>query len=257
MMSTRSTRRAFLARSAAGMGAAAGLLVLPSFGRSPNEKLNVAVIGVAGRGAANLEGVSEENIVALCDVDEKNLAAAAAKRFPKAKTYADFRKMLDEIEHADRRGGGQHARPHPRPGRRDGHGDGQALLLREAADAHVYEARAMAELAKKNKLATQMGTQIHAGDNYRRVVELVQAGAIGPVGEVHVWGGASYGGGERPKDTPPGARGPRLGPLARPGAERPYHPVLRARQAGAAGGTSAPAAWATSAATTWTCRSGR
>ena len=52
-----------------------------------------------------------------------------------------------------------------------------------------------------------MGTQIHAGNNYRRVVELVQSGAIGPVREVHVWVNVTYGGDELPTDTPPGARG--------------------------------------------------
>ena len=67
----------------------------------------------------------------------------------------------------------------------------------------VYEVRTMIELANKNKLATQMGTQIHAGDNYRRVVELVRVGRDRPVGEVHVWHPVGYGGGDRPKDTPP------------------------------------------------------
>ena len=59
----------------------------------------------------------------------------------------------------------------------------------------VLEARTLAELANKNKLVTQLGTQIHAGDNYRRVVELVQGNAIGPIREVHVWAGAVYTGG--------------------------------------------------------------
>jgi len=67
----------------------------------------------------------------------------------------------------------------------------------------VFEARRVAETATKAKLATQMGTQIHAGNNYRRVVEMIRAGAIGPVKEVHVWVGKAWGGGERPEKTPP------------------------------------------------------
>src|SRR5206468_10164857 len=86
------TRRKFLHATAAGVGG----LTLPSYARklSANEKLNIGVIGVAGRGGEDLNGVSSQNIVALCDVDDKNLAAAAAK-FPSAKTYNDFRQLID------------------------------------------------------------------------------------------------------------------------------------------------------------------
>ncbi len=85
-MSNRISRRGFLSRSVAvGASAAAGPIIVPSWARgaAPSDKLNVAVIGVAGRGGANLGGVSKENIVALCDVDETNLTRAAAK-FPSA-----------------------------------------------------------------------------------------------------------------------------------------------------------------------------
>ena len=89
-------RRTFLKNSAT---VGAGLVVLRSgilkAGNSPNEKLNIAVIGVRGRGGGNLRGVSSENIVALCDVNAKNLAAAAAD-YPKAKTYEDWRKCLEQ-----------------------------------------------------------------------------------------------------------------------------------------------------------------
>ena len=89
-------RRTFLTQTAA-LGA--GVTILKSgilrAGNSPNEKLNIAAIGVGGRGADDLNGVKSENIVALCDVNEKNLAAAA-KKFPQAKTYSDWRKCLDQ-----------------------------------------------------------------------------------------------------------------------------------------------------------------
>ena len=89
----------------------------------------------------------------------------------------------------------------------------------------VHEARLVAEAAKKHSVATQMGTQIHAGDNYRRVVEIIQSGAIGDVTEVHVWVGKGWGGGERPEggQEPPAEL--ELGPLAGPGAG----PALLAR----------------------------
>jgi len=89
------TRRRFLAK---GTLAAAAAWAAPAFAqnRSPSEKLNIGVIGVAGRGAAQLDAAAAENVVALCDVDAR-LLAAAAQRFPKAKTFADFRKMLDAV----------------------------------------------------------------------------------------------------------------------------------------------------------------
>jgi hypothetical protein len=82
----------------------------------------------------------------------------------------------------------------------------------------------MAEIARKKKLCTQIGTQIHAGTNYRRVVELVQSGAIGQVGEVHVWHPSNYSGGDRPKDTPPVPPTLDWDLWLGPAAFRPYHP---------------------------------
>jgi len=89
----------------------------------------------------------------------------------------------------------------------------------------VFECRTLVDLANKNKLVTQMGTQIHAGDNYRRVVELIQGGAIGPVGEVHVWCSCRYGGVTRPKDTPPVPANLDWDLWLGPAPYRPYHPT--------------------------------
>src|SRR3972149_7054404 len=95
-MSQPVNRRTFLTQTAA---VGAGITILKSgilkAGNSPNEKLNIACLGVGGRGAGNLNDVKHENIVALCDVNENNLAAAA-KKFPQAKTYVDWRKCLDQ-----------------------------------------------------------------------------------------------------------------------------------------------------------------
>ena len=170
--------------------------------KSPNEKLDVAVVGCGNRGAANLSGVAGENIVALCDVDDRQ-AAGAYKRFPKARKFRDFRKMLDEV------GKQIDAVVVSTPDHT--HAPAAVLAMKmgkhcycEKPMAHsVFEIRTMRRVAREKKLATQLGTQIHAEPNYRRVVELVQAGAIGAVHEAHVWFGGSYGGRDRPTDTPP------------------------------------------------------
>ncbi len=184
-MTRHTNRRQFLKRSAlAGAGFwAAGACAIGQ-DRSPNEKLNIGIIGVHSRGAANMAAVASENIAALCDVNDDYLAEAA-KKHPQAKTYVDWRKLLDQkdidavivstTEHT-------HALASVMAMKRGKH------VFCEKPLAHsVYEARVMRETSKKTKVATQMGTQIHASDTYRRVVELVQSGAIGPVREAHVW----------------------------------------------------------------------
>jgi len=184
------TRRRFIAQSA---GAAGGLLICDQlFGRAQNanDKLNIGVVGVAGRGGGNLRGVSGENIVALCDVDRVRLGAAK-KANPKADTYVDWRKMLERKD-LDAVVCSTPDHTHAVIGV-NAMKAGNHLYCEKPLTHKVSEARAMAETAAKHKRVTQMGTQIHAGENYRRVVELVQTAAIGPVKEVHVWAGATYG----------------------------------------------------------------
>src|SRR5262245_4842946 len=96
-MRTRSTRRKFL-RTSIGLGLAAGTMssiLRPSRVWGANERLNIGVIGVGGRGAGDLAGVASQNIVALCDIDERRLDSAAAQ-FPMAKKNVDYRKLLDQ-----------------------------------------------------------------------------------------------------------------------------------------------------------------
>jgi len=180
-------RRTFLKHSAV-LGA--GVTILKSgilrAGNSPNGKLNIAAIGVGGRGGDDLNEVKSENIVALCDVNEKNLAAAA-KKFPQAKTYADWRKCLDQkdidavicatTDHT-------HAFVNVWAMNRGKHVYCEKPLANSVHEAHVVRET---YIKNKDKLATQMGTQIHASDNYRRMVELIRRGAIGAVDKVHVW----------------------------------------------------------------------
>ena len=144
---------------------------------SPNEKLNLAAVGVAHKAAHNIAQLKSENFVALCDVDE-NFLNVAAKEFPNAKLFRDYRQMLDAV--ADQIDGVVVSTAD--------HMHAPATSAALALKKHVYcekplthtvaEARAISELAKESGVATQMGTQIHATDNYRRVVELIQSGAI-------------------------------------------------------------------------------
>src|SRR5207249_10858874 len=191
---------------------------------SANERVQVGVIGVAGQGQYDLNEVAKAGaaIVALCDVDE-NRAGTARKRFPEAQYYPDFRHLLDQK--------GLDAVVIATPD----HTHAVATVAALKAGLHVYcekplthtvhEARVVAETAAQQKRVTQMGTQIHAGNNYRRVVELVQSGAIGPVKEVHVWCQKVYPGGDRPKESPPVPAGRHWGLGLGPAPERPYHPV--------------------------------
>ncbi len=185
------TRRRFLKSTAI---AAASTFAAPAILRAGGviERLNVAVIGAGGRGGANLGEVAKtENIVTLCDVNESNLGRAA-EAHPKARTFVDYRKVFD------------------RPKEFDAvivstceHTHAFATLAALQLGKHVYcekplthsvwEARVIREATAKAKVATQMGIQIHSGSNYRRVVELIQTGAIGPVREAHVWTSRAWG----------------------------------------------------------------
>jgi predicted dehydrogenase len=170
--------------------------------RSPNEKLNLAIIGCGGRARGVIAGMQGENFVALCDVDERR-AAETYKQYPKARRFRDFRNLLDKMHKeidAVVVSTPDHSHVHPSL---MGMRLGKHCYCEKPLAHTVAEARAMIDAARKHKLVTQMGTQIHAGDNYRRVVELIQGGAIGPVREAHVWCGAKYHGGQRPTGYPP------------------------------------------------------
>jgi predicted dehydrogenase len=188
----RVTRRRFLQASAAAVAVALGC---PAFvrSRSPNDKLNLALIGTGRRGGHNLQQFIGENVVALCDVDEGNLLQAAQSA-PQAKRFRDFRKMYDALK--------------------DGEFDAVVVSTTEHTHAfatlpalkrkkHIYcekpltrdvrECRVITAAAKAAGVVTQMGTQNHANANFRRVVELIQAGAVGPVRECHVWVSRAWG----------------------------------------------------------------
>jgi len=219
------TRRQFIQCSAiaASAVALAGCVAARPRRVSANEKLNIAIIGAGGRGATNIKEVGDENIIALCDVNEEQLNAAAAK-LPKARKYVDFRKLYDESKDIDAVVVCTTEHTHA-------FAMMPAIQLKkhiycEKPLAHsVWEVRTITEAARKAGIVTQMGTQMHATNNFRRVVELIQTGAIGPVREVHVWVSRAWGDGDRPTETPPVPPTLHWDLWIGPVPMRPYHPT--------------------------------
>jgi len=251
-MARRIERRAFLRRAACG---GAGVVILgggaAARGYAANERLDLALIGVGGRGRWFVDTIPRmANVVALCDVDDRKLAAAfqrwgeLAKRFSasqrswekrvaptfgrlaetKVKTFHDFRRMLDET-----------------PKALDGvvvsipdhtHAVASAAAIR--AGKHVFcekpltrtveESRVLRGLARKHKVATSMGNQGTASGPFRRALELLRDGTIGRIQEVHIWN--TGGGADRkasPKGTEPAPANLKWDLWLGPAAQRPYH----------------------------------
>jgi predicted dehydrogenase len=226
---TKSTvsRRDFLSSAAASVAAFTYIprYVLGRAGNTPpSEKLNIACIGCGGMGGSDIRSVSSENIVALCDVDARR-AADSFKRYPKAKKYRDFRDMLEKEEkNID-------AVTVSTPD----HIHAVASMMAIKMGKHVYcqkplahdvfEVRKMTEAAKQYKVVTQMGTQIHATNGMKLMVEIIQSGMIGPVREAHIWSDKKWGGGEKPSDTPPVPPELDWDLWLGPAPQRPYHPT--------------------------------
>jgi predicted dehydrogenase len=187
------SRRQFLAATAA---AGASALAAPAILRAqkPSTRLNLAFIGVGGRGGANLKEMArtaEENVVALCDVNGNNLDAMG-ERYPQARKYKDFRKLYDEAKDIDAVvvSTCEHTHAYATlPALQLG----KPVYCEKPLTLNVAEARIIAQAAAKAKVPTQMGTQLHASANYHRVVELIQSGAIGKVSEAHVWVARAWG----------------------------------------------------------------
>lgn len=205
-MSEHESRREFLKQAAvAGALAAAGChsngkngetktsvashpATRPSTMPTANNKLNVAGIGCMGKGESDLAGIAKSkdvNIVALCDVDDRSLQKAKSK-YPGAKTYNDFRKMLEEQKDID-------AVTVSTPD----HMHAPAAMMAIKLGKHVYvqkplthtveEARKLTLAAREYKVATAMGNQGHSGEGWRVLCEYIWNGAIGDVTEVHCW----------------------------------------------------------------------
>jgi len=223
-------RRQFIkATTAAGLSAGVWRSASAAESKSANNKLQILCVGTANRAAADIAGITGEEIIGLCDIDKNYLDRAAATH-KGAKTFADYREMIDQM--ADKADAIMVATTdhHHAPASIRGINAGLHVYCEKPLTHTVEEARIIAEAAKAKNLATQMGTQIHAEPNYRRVVEIVRAGVIGDIKEVHVWVGKGWGGGDLPTKTeqPPATLSWDLwlGPAAvRPYAPGRYHPA--------------------------------
>jgi hypothetical protein len=230
-MSQRTSRRQFLTNAgAAGAGFwIAGRQVGYGQEKSPNAKLNIACIGTGGQGGSDMGNVSSENIVAICDIDDKR-NDEAAKKHPNAKKYFDYRKMLEEMAKeidAVTVGTPDH---HHAPAAIMAMKLGKGVYVQKPMAHTVQEARVMRETAAKYKVATQMGNQGSAGGNLRESVEIVQAGLIGDVKEVHLWTNRPIWPQApditaRPKDTPSVPAHIHWDEWLGAAPERPYHPA--------------------------------
>jgi predicted dehydrogenase len=192
-MTTKLSRRSVLKLSAA--GGLGYLFTGPAWSvaraQGSNTRVRFAGVGVGGKGRSDIEQAGRlGDVVALCDIDEtdKHLGGAA-KKWDKAKTYFDFRKLFADSEMMKNVDAVTVSTPD--------HSHALASILAMRAGKHVYcqkplartvfEARVMMETARKHKVCTQMGNQGTAANGLRRAAELIQKGELGQVKEVHVW----------------------------------------------------------------------
>ncbi|MGA2656454.1 MAG: Gfo/Idh/MocA family oxidoreductase, partial [Verrucomicrobiota bacterium] len=228
-------RRAFLAYSAA----IAAFSVVPRHvlggpgNVSPSEKLNLAGIGIGGRGGKDLAQMNSENIVALCDVDW-TYAAHTFNQYPKAAKYRDFRIMLEKEKGIDAVVIGTPDHIHA-VAAMAAIQHGKHVYCEKPLTRTVFEARALGKAARQAKVATQMGNQGMASEGNRLISEWLADGAIGPVREAHVWSDRPTHRGklpfwwaqgvERPKDTPPVPDTLDWDLWLGPAPWRPFHPA--------------------------------
>jgi predicted dehydrogenase len=224
-----STRREFLIGSAAaGMGVLLADEAWAREVRSPNEKIRFAAIGVGGKGDSDTADAARSgDLVAICDVDENTLNAAGRK-YPNAKRYTDFRRMLEEMED------GIDAVTVSTPDHTHAPAAAMAMKMgkhcfcQKPLTHSIWEARRLGEIARDKKVATQMGNQGTASGDLRKNAALVRAGILGTVKEVHVWTNRPVWpqGDPRPSEssTPPATLHWDL--WLGPAPERPYAPKV-------------------------------
>jgi predicted dehydrogenase len=249
--SARASRRKFLKGTAMATFAIVPRSVLGGRGQTPpSERVNIGAIGVGGQGTNDVReflGVKQAQVVAVCDVRRTcdyskfyyggvkgwepaqqmvNGAYAAMRKagsYSGCDVFTDFREMLD---HADIDAvyvgtpDHMHAVPTMAAIRK-----GKHVYCQKPLTYTVREARAVAEAAKEHGVVTQMGNQLHASDALKKLVEMIQGGAIGRVREIHCWAGSKYGGVKRPTDTPAVPEGFDWDQWIGPAPFRPYHPA--------------------------------
>ncbi len=180
------SRRSFIVRSAVATGALAFPFVSTRNVFGANSRLNIAGVAVGGKGWVDITSVDGENIVGICDVDATRLAKAQ-ERFPSAQAFADWRVMFDQL------GGKIDAVTVSTPDHTHFHPAyravkmGKHVFCQKPLTHTLWEARTLTEAARKAKVATQMGNQGISHPRLRRDAELIQAGAVGAVKEIHIW----------------------------------------------------------------------
>jgi predicted dehydrogenase len=182
----RISRRQFMTGSAALLAASAFAQEQAADRIAPRvDKINIGVVGAGGRGAEDIRGCEGQNFIALCDVDDDR-AAASFKKYPNAKRYKDWRKMLEAEKNLE---AVIVATPDHNHAIVSIHAMkmGKHVYCEKPLTRTIYEARQMAKVAAEMKVQTQMGTQGHAFEGTRQAVEVIRSGAIGDVKEVHVW----------------------------------------------------------------------
>ncbi|MBN1442081.1 MAG: Gfo/Idh/MocA family oxidoreductase [Planctomycetes bacterium] len=226
------TRRRFLGAAGAASLALAPRFLPAAISSPPGEKLNIAGVGIGGMGHGNIRAMGGENIVALCDVDQRH-AGGCFRDFPKAAKYIDYRKMLEtqkDIEAV------MVATPD--------HMHAPVAMMAIRLGKHVYcekplthtvfEARELAKAAREHKVATQMGNRGQASEGVRFLCEWIWDGAIGPVRELHLWTDRPRRGifdtywpqgVDRPADAPPVPDWMTWDLWLGVAPERPYHPA--------------------------------
>ena len=215
-----------------GAACAAGFTIVPRHvlggpGKTaPSDKLNIAGIGVGGKGYGDIRSVPGENIVAVCDVDRR-FVDRARKQFPGARAWADYRKMLEQQKDIDAVMIATPDHTHAVISM-TAMKMGKHVFCQKPLTHSVHEARKIGEVARETKVATQMGNQGQASEGARLVQEYIEAGAIGAVREIHAWSNRrrriSPRGIPRPKQTPPVPDGLDWDLWLGPAPPRPYHP---------------------------------
>ncbi len=246
-VNARLTRRHFLRQLAA---TSPGFVLLDSpssiWSAQANEKLNIALVGVGGRGEWFTSTIPRlgQNLVALCDVDDTT-NPDAYERLPQAKKFRDFRRMLEQMDkgidavivatpdhtHAVASAAALHA--------------GKPIFCEKPLTRTVHESRALRELARRQKAATSMGNQGTAAGPFRRALELIRGGTLGEIKEVHFWndgGGADRN--EPPAKTEPVPEWLDWDLWLGPAAFRPYNREWMSRHLWREFGTSQLGNWA-------------
>lgn len=188
----RLSRREFLSKTAL----AATFTILPRhvLGGAdytpPSDRLNIAAVGVGGMGASDLKNVQEENIIALCDVDEE-YAAKTFKEYPKAARYRDFRTMFEKQKDIDAVIVATPDHTHAVV-TMAAIQEGKHVYCQKPLTHNILEARKLTEAARGAKTVTQMGIQGHSGEGIRLICEWIWDGAIGQVNEVDAWSSLTY-----------------------------------------------------------------